>query len=213
MMIMKKILVAILCLACVSSYAQRRRNNKPAANPPAAQQQQQPSTANPNNPVNLGNPNGAAPNGGVSATPTDTSKRKPFEAPLDGYFKKSNILSARVTPYPNLRESDAAFVKRIWREIDVREKMNQYLASPKQPLINVILAAVDAGEMTAYDPTPTKDDPGGDKFLVPLAQGKARSRMAASAVVDKFDANGNMISSSVQAGEFNADSVVKFRIM
>lgn len=204
---MKKILVAILCLACVSGYAQRRRNKKPAATPAATEQSQQPSTANPNNPVNLGNPNG-----GVSAVPVDTSKKKPFEAPLDGYFKKSNILSARVTPYPNLRESDAAFVKRIWREIDVREKMNQYLASPKQPLINVILAAVDAGEMTAYDPTPTKDDPGGDKFLVPLAQGKARSRMADSAVVDKFDANGNKIGSTVQAGEFNPDSVVKYRI-
>lgn len=206
-MIMKKILIAILCLACVSGYTQRRRNKKPAVTPAATQQSQQPSTANPNNPVNLGSPNG-----GVSAAPADTSKKKPFEAPLDGYFKKSNILSARVTPYPNLRESDAAFVKRIWREIDVREKMNQYLASPKQPLINVILAAVDAGEMTAYDPTPTKDDPGGDRFLVPLAQGKARSRMADSAVVDKFDANGNKIGSTVQAGEFNPDSVVKYRI-
>src|SRR3569833_1121344 len=121
MMIMKKILVAILCLACVSSYAQRRRNNKPAANPPAAQQQQQPTTANPNNPVKLGNPNGAAPNGGVRATPTDTSKRKPFEAPLDGYFKKSNFLSARVTPYRYLRESVAGFVMRIWRVMFVRE--------------------------------------------------------------------------------------------
>lgn len=205
---MKKILVAILCLACTSSYAQRRRNNKPAATqPPATQQSQQPSTANPNNPVNLGNPNG-----GVSAQPTDTSKKKPFEAPLDGYFKKSNILSARVTPYPNLRESDAAFVKRIWREIDTREKMNQYLSSPKQPLINVILAAVDAGEMTAYDPTSTTEDPGGDRFLVPLAQGKARSRMADSAAVDKFDANGNKTGTRMQAGEFSADSIVKYRI-
>lgn len=211
MRIMKKILVAILCLACVSTYAQRnnkKKNNKPA-NQPATQQPQQQPAANPNNPVNLGNPNA-----GVSAKPTDTSKKKPFEAPLDGYFKKSNILSAKVTPYPNLRESDAAFVKRVWREIDVREKMNQYLASPKQRLIDVLLAAIDAGEMTAYDPTPTKDDPGGDKFLVPLAQGRARGRLAGgdSSAVKKFDANGNEIGSKMVASEFNADSILKFRL-
>jgi gliding motility associated protien GldN len=207
---MKKILVVILCLACVSGYAQRRKNQK-SKNTPATQQpqQQQPAAVNPNNPVNLGNPNA-----GVSAKPTDTSKKKPFEAPLDGYFKKSNILSAKVTPYPNLRESDAAFVKRIWREIDTREKMNQYLASPKQRLIDVLLAAIDAGEMTAYDPTPTKDDPGGDRFLVPLAQGRARGRLAGgdSSAVKKFDANGNEIGSKMVASEFNADSIVKFRL-
>jgi len=197
-----RILVVILCLACISTYAQRKK--KKAAAPRARTALQQPAAVNPNQTT--------------SAHPTgiDTSKKvrggKPFEPPLDGYFKKNNILSAKVTPYPNLRESDAAFVKRVWREIDVREKMNQYLASPKQRLIDVLIAAIDAGELTAYDPTPSKEDPGGDKFLVPLAQGRARSRMADSSVVDKFDANGNKTGSTVQAGEFDADSIVKFRI-
>jgi gliding motility associated protien GldN len=203
---MKKILVVLLCLACMSTYAQRKRKKKAAATPPAqtVQQQQQPAAVNPN--------------ATTSAKPTgiDTTKKtgpvKPFEAPLDGYFKKTNILSAKVTPYPNLRESDVAFAKRVWREIDIREKMNAYLASPKQRLIDVLLNAIDAGELTAYDPIASKEDPGGDKFLVPLAQGKARSKMADSSVVDKFDANGNKTGSTVQAGEFNADSVVKFRI-
>lgn len=204
---MKRILVVILCLACISSYAQRRKK-KAAAKKPAAtetvQPASQPAAVNPTT---------------MSAVPTDTPKKvaaapaKPFDPPLDGYFKKANILNAKVTPYANLRESDAAFVKRIWREIDVREKMNTYLVSPKQRLIDVLLAAIDAGELTAYDPTNTAADPGGDKFLTPLAPGKARARMADSAVVDKFDKNtGEKIGSSLQAGEFNPDSVVKFRI-
>ena len=204
-----RILVVALCLACISTYAQRKRkqnNAKPAAT------QQQPVQQQPQQPAG-----GVTPNTTTSAKPagTDTTKKGPakaFEHPLDGYFKKNNILSAKVTPYPNLRESDAAFVKRVWREIDVREKMNQYLASPKQRLIDVLLAAIDAGELTAYDPTPSNEDPGGDKFLVPLGQGKARSRMADSAVVDKFDANGNKTGSTVQPGEMNPDSIVKFRI-
>lgn len=149
----------------------------------------------------------------------DTTKKiaaaplKPFDRPLDGYYKKTNILSAKVTPYPNLRESDVAYAKRVWREIDVREKMNQYFASPKMRLIDVLLNSIAAGELTAYDPTPTKDDPGGDSFAVPLTADKARARMADSAIVDKFDKNtGEKIGSVLQAGEFNPDSIVKFRI-
>jgi hypothetical protein len=71
--------------------------------------------------------------GATTAFCIDTTKKvaalpaKPFDRPLDGYYKKTNILSAKVTPYANLREADVAFAKRVWREIDLREKMNQYL--------------------------------------------------------------------------------------
>ena len=84
------------------------------------------------------------------------------EKPQDGYFKKDNILSAKVTPYANLREADVMFQKRVWREIDLREKMNSVYASPKSRLIDIIISAVMAGELTAYDAASTKDDPGGD---------------------------------------------------
>lgn len=195
-----RILVVILCLAFVASYAQTT-NKKKRRKKPATTTQPAPAPAT------------------ASAQPAiDTTKKlattpaKPFDRPLDGYYKKSNILSAKVTPYPNLRESDVAFAKRVWREIDIREKMNQYLASPKQRLIDVIMDAVAAGELTAYDPTPTKDDPDGDSFGTPLKPGQARAKMADSSLVDKFDKDGNKIGSTLRAGEFNPDSVVKFRI-
>jgi gliding motility associated protien GldN len=212
----KKILVVLLCcLVCFSAFAQKRpakkRTRKPAATatqqttPPQQQQPQQSSQQD-----------------NVASQPSvaDTAKRKafnpnkPFERPLDGYYKKDNILNAKVTPLPNLRENDVAFAKRVWREIDVREKMNQYLASPKRRLIDVLLDAITAGELTAYDPTPgKKDDPGGDSFLTPLGAGQAQGRMASdSSVVNKLDKDGNVVSSSMVAGEFNPDSVVKFRI-
>jgi len=196
-----KILIVVMCLACMASYAQRKKKKKAA--PPATTQQ----------PVT--NPAGTAT---TSAVPVDTTKKiaakpaKPFERPLDGYFKKTNILSAKVTPYPNLRESDVAFQKRVWREIDVREKMNQYLASPKQRLINVLVDAIKAGELTAYSPVPNKSDPDGDSFSTPLTPEQAMNQMADSVVVDKIDANGNKTGSYLKPGEFNADSIVKFRI-
>jgi gliding motility associated protien GldN len=143
----------------------------------------------------------------------DTTKKvKPFERPLDGYYKKANILSARVTPYANLREADVVYAKRVWREIDLREKMNRYLGSPKARLIDILMEAVEAGELTAYDANPTKDDPNGDSFALPLTPAKAKAKMADSVIVEKFNANGDKIGSVLQAGEFNADSVIRFRI-
>ncbi|MDB5129844.1 gliding motility protein GldN [Mucilaginibacter sp.] len=199
-----RFLIIVLCLACSVSFAQRKKSTKKTAakNPP-------PVTLKVNPDKQVAGANGAA-NAGIQ--PIDTTKKKPFDRPLDGYYKKNNILSAKVTPYANLREADVMFAKRVWREIDLREKMNQYLASPKGRLIDVLMAAIDAGELTAYDPTASKDDPNGDSFSKPLSGAQARSKMADSAVVDKFDKDGNKIGSEVRAGEFNPDSVVKFRI-
>jgi len=190
----------VLCLACVASYAQTRKKKKVTK-----KQNTQQTVVNP-------------PSTTTSAIPVDTSKKlaksgKHFDRPLDGYYKKSNILSAKVTPYPNLRENDVAFAKRVWREIDVREKMNAYMASPKQRLIDVIMNAVAAGELTAYSAIPDKDnDPDGDAFYAPLTPEKAKNAMADSVPVDKFDKDGNKIGTIMKGGEINPDSVVKFRI-
>jgi gliding motility associated protien GldN len=90
--------------------------------------------------------------------------------------------------------------------------MNQYMASPKARLIDVLMDAVSSGELTAYDPIPTKDDPDGDAFSTPLTPEKAKLKMADSSVVNTFDKNGDKTGSKVVAGEFNPDSVVKFRL-
>jgi gliding motility associated protien GldN len=195
----KIFVVGLLSLFCLGTYAQKKgttRKRTTAASRAAAARAQ----------------NNAA-NTMFNAQAVDTSKKaKPFERPIDGYYKKANILSARVTPYANLREADVVYAKRVWREIDLREKMNQYMASPKARLIDVLMEAVAAGELTAYDANPSKEDPNGDSFAVPLTPGKAQAKMADSSIVDKFDKNGDKIGSSMQAGEFNADSIVRFRI-
>lgn len=192
--------MVVLCLACVASFAQTKRKTtkrKTPAKKVAAAPVAQSSTVL-----------DTTPKVAVSAEPP-----KPFDRPLDGYYKKDNIAHARVTPYANLREADVVFAKRVWRDIDVREKMNQYMASPKARLIDILMEAVKAGELTAYSAVPTKDDPNGDSFALPLASDKAISTMVDSALVDKFDkVTGEKISSSMQAGEFNPDSLVRYRI-
>jgi gliding motility associated protien GldN len=162
-----------------------------------------------------------APSTALSAQP-DTSKKvaisppKPFDRPLDGYYKKSDIINAKPIPYPNIREADVAFAKRIWREIDVREKMNAYIASPKQRLIDILMTAIANGELTAYDATPDpKYDPDGDSFAHPLTPAQARGKLSGgdSTAVVKIDPNtGEKIGTTMVASEFNPDSVVRFLI-
>ena len=140
------------------------------------------------------------------------TKPKATERPLDGYYKKANVLNARVTPYANLRESDVMFSKRVWREIDVRDKVNTIFASPKSRLITIFTDAIQAGELTAYDASGTKDDVNGDEFSAVLDAKDAMAKFADSVVVPIFDQDGNQTGSKVEAGEFNPDSIVKFRI-
>src|SRR5579872_4560628 len=197
----KKILVIVLCLACITAFGQKKKK-KPANSKPVTTSQTQ--TANRPPATNLA----ADTTKKVAAAPA-----KPFDRPLDGYYKKTNILNAKVTPYANLRESDVAYAKRVWREIDVRDKMNQFMASPKGRLIDILMDAIAAGELTAYDATPTTADPDADSFRVPLTAAQAKLKMADSVMVDKFDPNtGAKTGSVMQPGEFNADSILKFRI-
>jgi gliding motility associated protien GldN len=204
----KSFIIVVLCLACVASFAQTKKK-APAKKPTT--------TKKPT----------AAPQVGSAASQqtsmVDTTKKivdapitadpaKPFERPLDGYYKKTAILSARPTPYANIRESDAQFQKRVWREIDVREKRNLFLASPKGRLIDALMDAIAAGELTAYDPLPTKDDPNGDAFGTPLTAAKAKAKLADSSLVNIIDANGEKTGSKMVAGDFQPDSIVKFRI-
>lgn len=143
---------------------------------------------------------------------SNDTKPKPVEKPVDGYYTNTNILSARVSPYANLRESDVMFSKRVWREIDLREKTNMIFASPKARLITILTDAIQAGELTAYDASSTKDDVNGDEFTVVLKPEQAMAKFADSVLVPIFDKDGNQTGTVVKAGEFNPDSVLKFRI-
>ena len=132
--------------------------------------------------------------------------------PTDGYAIKSDIQNRRVIPYSNVRTGDIVFSKRIWREMDLNDSKNHVFASPKAKLIDVIMEAVLAGELTAYDPTPTKEDPTGDSFLKRLSSDQALGRFVDSVLVPQFDDEGYEVSSTMMAGEFNSDSVTRFRI-
>lgn len=133
--------------------------------------------------------------------------------PVDGYVVKSDFENRKVVPYANIRQTDIVFSKRVWREMDLREKMNQAFASPKSSLINILLEAIQAGKLRAYDPTPTKDDPNGDSFKTRLAPDQVMARFGGDSIlVEEFNENNEVVGSSYQSRDFDATQVVKFRI-
>jgi gliding motility associated protien GldN len=88
--------------------------------------------------------------------------------PQDVVYYDNDLKDVRPIPIPSVHQSDIMWSKRIWREIDMRQKMNQPFYYPLEPhnnwrnFITVIMDALKEGSITAYDISGT------DELLVPL---------------------------------------------
>jgi len=74
---------------------------------------------------------------------------------IDGIVEKKLMKEKRVLPYPKVREADIFWEKRIWRVIDVREKMNLTFSYPEAPFFEILKEAAMNGEAILYS---THDD-------------------------------------------------------
>lgn len=90
------------------------------------------------------------------------------EAPIDALYDDVNILNNKPIPLPSIRAADVMWSKRIWREVDFRQKFNQKFYFPIETqanwksFITVVLDALKEGQMQAYDISNT------DELLVPI---------------------------------------------
>jgi len=77
---------------------------------------------------------------------------------LDGIYVREAVPQRIPVPYPHLREADMMYTKRVWRIIDLREKINYPLYYPTQRMqdrVSFVQRLVDAikyNEISAYDP-------------------------------------------------------------
>jgi len=90
------------------------------------------------------------------------------DAPMDGLYENEMLTNKEPIPLPTIRKADVMWSKRIWREIDFRQKFNQKFYFPLEAqadwksFITVVLDALKEGEITAYDISNT------DELLVPI---------------------------------------------
>jgi gliding motility associated protien GldN len=82
----------------------------------------------------------------------------------DGVYTKENTRTRRAITYPPRREADVMWSKRVWRVIDLREKINLPLYYPDEPILDrkslfdvIKDAAMKDGTITCFN-NPLTDD-------------------------------------------------------
>ena len=127
------------------------------------------------------------------------------EKPLDDIVEKRMTLEHPILAYDHVREADIFWEKRIWRVIDVREKMNKPFAYPERPFFSILMDAAINGEITVYS---TEDD----KFTQPLTPDEVASKGASIDTVITFDPETYEEQIQVVRNELNPEDVKRFRL-
>lgn len=91
---------------------------------------------------------------------------------LDGAYIEEHQKTRQVIRHPHLREADVMWEKRVWRQIDTKQKLNLPLFYPleeikdRKSLWQVIVEGLKEGSLTAYrsGPDNTTDDFSGGTF-------------------------------------------------
>lgn len=133
----------------------------------------------------------------------------------DGVYEKENSVNRRLIPYTFLREADVAYKKRIWRDIDLRDKINLPLYYPlnyeasetRISLFQVLKRYAISGQIIAFSD---------EQFLIPLQISDVKTKFSKCDSIEEssFDANGNEIITKV----WNCDSlsilrnILKYRL-
>lgn len=116
-------------------------------------------------------------------------------------------------PYEHLRADDAVYRHKIWREIDIREKINlpfRYSADENngnQRFISILLQAIQDSAVTVFNAGVD------DRFTTPMTKGEVAKVVAGDVVsVPIYDSLGNLVGTKDMRNEVNLDSIVKFHI-
>jgi gliding motility associated protien GldN len=170
-------------------------------------------------------------NANLKATAKDTVapvvvKRDPLQIDTprkslrnDAAIERNLVKDRTPLAYENIREDDAFYRERVWREIDIREKMNlpfRYKADEdngNQRFVIILLNAVRTGEVTAFDPTVD------DRFTTPMTVAKIGEMIAGKCDTTSIpdyakDPSGSkgIMKDTLVCNEFNPDDITKFRI-
>ncbi len=134
---------------------------------------------------------------------------------LDGAYIREHNPTRKVLKYPHLREADVMWSKRVWRAIELKQKINHPLFYPideiedRKSLFQVLVDAVlKDGSITAYSPGPTGQD---DEFTIPLLPSEAEG-MLSDTVKDQITTMSGMTKDTTYVEKIQSADVKKYTI-
>jgi gliding motility associated protien GldN len=132
--------------------------------------------------------------------------------PRDGIYDRTTITQMQPIPYVPLREADVIWSKRIWRVVDMREKMNQPFYYPKTPqngwqsFITILLDAMKEGTINAYSIA-------SEQFVNPITYKELMDKLEGKTKVTlQRPDNPEITFDTVISKPFYPEDVKKFRI-
>lgn len=133
------------------------------------------------------------------AQPTDTEVR-------DAAYDKITIAERQIIPYDHIREADVFWSKRVWRTIDVKEKMNLPFKYPKLYLVNILRDHAIEGSITVYDPID-------DEFTSPMTPEEvAKKGVGEPDTIRVLDPITLTEKVEITNPEFDPQKITKFRL-
>jgi hypothetical protein len=81
---------------------------------------------------------------------TTESGNTDAKKPRDNFYDRYLYTEKKVITYDFIHEKDVFWERRIWRLIDIREKMNHPFKYEKEPFITILLNHAKAGDITLY---------------------------------------------------------------
>ncbi|MEM9819856.1 MAG: gliding motility protein GldN [Bacteroidota bacterium] len=124
---------------------------------------------------------------------------------LDDIVKRKVMKERQVLAYAPLREADLFWEKRIWRVIDVRQKMNQTFTYPQAPFFKLLTDAAAAEEISLYSAE-------NDRFEYPLNDSEVDAILFRTDTIDIYHPETLEPELKVIRTELNWEDVVRFRI-
>ncbi len=155
--------------------------------------------------ITLGLPAIAQPVLNESGSEVESENGVEADTPRDDVYDRHLMEEKIVLSYDHLREADVFWEKRIWRVIDVREKMNKPFVYPELPFINILLESSMSGEITLYS---TIDD----KFTSPLTVDEVSSIGTSVDTIITFDPDTYEEKIKVVRNDLNWEDIKRFRV-
>tara|TARA_B110000444_G_C18754955_1_gene554640 strand:- start:109 stop:966 length:858 start_codon:yes stop_codon:yes gene_type:complete len=135
---------------------------------------------------------------------------------LDGAYVKETNLTKRVIPYPHLREADVMYFRRIWQEMDLKQKINHPYYYPTEPiqdrknLFDVIREGLLVeGSLVAYSTGPVGDN---DEFTIPLSRDSVEQLLYKTTNTPEYDDDGEVIGQQTIVTPIESENVTKYRL-